>query len=224
MNDENKNLENFMDIKLSSEQLDVLKELGNIGSGHAITALSNLLNSKVRVELTSVKIIPFWKIPELFDNPNADVFGIFSKIADKENLSIIQIFTKESVINLINRLTEFDKIFIENIESINDLDQLSYSIINEIGNILAAHYSNALADLMSIKIVPDIPKLALDNLTALLNEIIAKYSQLSDYTIIIKTKLSTKKMKLDGIICLIISMNALYDLFNILKIKYDLNF
>ena len=47
---ENKIEEN--DGELTPMQLDSLKELGNIGSGHAITALSQLLNRKIDVSLT----------------------------------------------------------------------------------------------------------------------------------------------------------------------------
>ena len=210
-------------IQFTPEQLDILKEMGNIGSGHAITALSELLNNKIDVSLTSAEIIPFWKVKELFDYPHVEVFGIYSEIHLNSDLSIIQIFTKESIINLINLLNEDSKLSIENIRSIDDLDDLSLSIITEIGNILSGHYANALADLLSIKIVPSVPTVALDTLSAMLNGLIAKYSQLSDYLVIIKTKLAMKDIKMNCVICFIPSLNILNNLFKILNIKYDMN-
>jgi chemotaxis protein CheC len=59
MNENDKLIE---EIHLTPKQLDLLKEMGNIGSGHAITALSNLLNNEIEVSLTSAEIIPFWKV------------------------------------------------------------------------------------------------------------------------------------------------------------------
>ncbi|HDZ18420.1 MAG TPA: hypothetical protein ENH75_09025 [archaeon] len=210
-------------IKLTPEQLDMLKELGNIGSGHAITALSELINDRVDVSLTAVKIIPFWKIPDLFENPNTEAFGIYSEIIGKPDLSIIQIFTKVSVINLINILNDEDHIEIEDVRSIQELDDFTCSIISEIGNILAGNYASALANLLSIKLVPEVPKLALDNLNAMLDTIIAKYSLNSDYTIIVKTKIQVKEIELNGTLCLVPSMKILKELFKILNIKYDVN-
>ena len=67
-------------IKLTDPQIDMLKELGNIGSGHAITALSEILNRNVEVSLTSVHINSFWEVPEVFGNPNTEVVGIYSEI------------------------------------------------------------------------------------------------------------------------------------------------
>ncbi|MFW9876607.1 MAG: chemotaxis protein CheC, partial [Candidatus Thorarchaeota archaeon] len=94
----NKNIRNNMQLggfKLTPEQLDTLKELGNIGSGHAITALSKLLSNRIDFSLTSAEIIPFYKVPELFNAFNVEVFGIYSKIPFTSDLSIIQIFSKE---------------------------------------------------------------------------------------------------------------------------------
>jgi chemotaxis protein CheC len=220
MNNDFKMSEKF---HLTPEQLDMLKEMGNIGSGHAITALSKLFNYEIDVSLTSADIIPFWKVVELFENPKVEVFGIYSEIHLTSDLSIIQIFTKESIINLINVLNENFKLSVENIKTSEDLDEFSLSIITEIGNILSGHYANALADLLSIKLVPNVPTVALDTLTALLNGIIAKYSQISDYLVLIKTKLAMKDLKINCVMCFIPSLNIIMNLFKILNIKYDMN-
>ncbi len=212
-----------IDIKLTQEQLDILKELGNIGSGHAITALSKLLNIKIDVSLTSIDIVPFWKVPELFNKSAIDMVGIYSKIPFKSDLAIIQLFTKVSIVSLINILSDNDKIMVDDIKTIDDLDDFSVSIISEIGNILSGHYTNALADMLSIKLVPNVPKIALDSLNAILETLIAKFSQLSDYMILINTKLIVLDVNIEGIICLIPSINILKNLFNILNLKYDLN-
>jgi chemotaxis protein CheC len=210
-------------FQLTPEQIDVLKEIGNIGSGHAITALSQLLNSEIDVSLTLAEIIPFWKVVEFFDNPDIAVFGIYSEIHLNSDLSIIQIFTKESIINLLNLLNLDFNLSIENIKTRDDLDEFSLSTITEIGNILSGHYANALADLMSIKIVPNVPIVALDTLNAIFNELIAKHSQISDYLVLIKTKLAVKDINVNCTICFIPSVNILNNLFKILNIKYEMN-
>ena len=210
-------------FQLTPEQLDLLREIGNIGSGHAITALSELLNFEIDVSLTSAEIIPFWRIVDLFENPHIEIFGIYSEIHLKSDLSIIQLFTKESLINLINFLNEDFNLSADKIRIIEDLDDLSLSTITEIGNILSGHYANAIADFLSIKLMPNVPTVALDTLNAMLNGIIAKYSQISDYMVLINTKLAMKEINLNCVMCFIPSLNILQHLFNILNIKYDIN-
>ena len=47
-----------MDLtKLDERQLDGIKEIANIGSGHAATALSQLTKKKVMVNVPQVKIL-----------------------------------------------------------------------------------------------------------------------------------------------------------------------
>ena len=42
---------------LSPVQLDVLKEIGNIGSGNAATALSQLLNRSIDMQVPQVRLM-----------------------------------------------------------------------------------------------------------------------------------------------------------------------
>ena len=42
--------------KVSETYLDVLKEIGNIGAGNAMTALSQMLNCKVDMKVRQVKL------------------------------------------------------------------------------------------------------------------------------------------------------------------------
>ncbi len=221
MND--KTMGNLVKVELTAEELDMLKEIGNIGSGHAITALSELLNKNVEVSLTSANIDTFWKVPDMFDSPDEEVVVIFSKIPVNSDLSIVQIFPKESIFKLINLLNNSDKKSGHIVESTNDLNEFSYSIISEIGNILSGHYASALADLLSIRLVPNVPIIAIDSLNAILNSIIAKYSQIIDYIILINTKLMVSDLNINGTICLIPNITILKGLFKILNIKYELN-
>ena len=58
-------------------RIDALKELGNIGSAHAITGLSELLSKRVDVAITSVDIIPLHIIYNLFNGPESMVSVVY---------------------------------------------------------------------------------------------------------------------------------------------------
>ena len=44
---------------ISETYMDVLKELGNIGAGNAMTALSQMLNCKVDMRVPQIKLMAF---------------------------------------------------------------------------------------------------------------------------------------------------------------------
>ncbi len=213
------NENNFLDeIKLTPYQLDSLKELGNIGSGNAITALSQLLNTRVEVSLTSLELIPFWKLPDEFGGRETNVFGILSDIEGTQNLSILQIFTKESIINVINYLSG-EKIDINEIIKLSDLDEVILSTISEVGNILAGHYANALADLMEIALIPSVPNLSFDSLGAIMDSVIARSAKIVDLMIMINTKMNIQDLHINGILVFLPAVETLNSLFKALNIE-----
>jgi chemotaxis protein CheC len=218
MNDYDKD-QNEESIKLTPAQIDSLMELGNIGSGHAITALSQLMDKRIEVSLTSVDIVPFWKLPERFGGEENEVFGILSSVKGEQNLSILQLFPKESTINMINSLSEGKNIESSEVKILSDLDDSSLSTITEVGNILSGHYANALADLMEIKLVPDVPDVAFDVLRAIMNGVIAKTSETLDLTIIINTKLEIEDLNLEAIFCFLPAVDTLNKLFKAINLE-----
>ena len=200
-------------IDLNFEQLDSLMELGNIGSGNAVTALSQLLNRKIEMSLTKVSIIPFWKIMDLLEDPQTVVFGIHSDIRGHANLSIFQFFTKKSVMNMIAKLSDYNSKKEENINKIQDIDEFSLSIISEIGNILTGHYTSALANLMTTQLIPKVPVIALDTLETITNSLIANYSERIDHFVIIKTNIKIEELELIGTFCFIPDVDTLEKIF-----------
>jgi len=78
-------------FQLTQYQIDTLMELGNIGSGNAITALSQLLDKRIEVSLTSGEIIPFWKLSDKLGGSNTEVFGINSIVKGETYLNILQV-------------------------------------------------------------------------------------------------------------------------------------
>ena len=54
---------------INNFELDILKELGSIGTGNAATALSGVLSKKVKMSLPEVKIMDFNKAIYEFGGP-----------------------------------------------------------------------------------------------------------------------------------------------------------
>ena len=66
--------------KLSDFQIDVLKELGNIGAGNAATALSKLLKKKISMYVPNVRIMEFKDVSNMLENAEKPVIGILIQI------------------------------------------------------------------------------------------------------------------------------------------------
>ncbi|MBN1801037.1 MAG: chemotaxis protein CheC [Candidatus Lokiarchaeota archaeon] len=207
------------EFKLTPMQLDSLMELGNIGSGHAITALSQLLNRGIHMSLTSVDLIPFWKLPEKFGGRETEVFGILSFVKEDQELSILQIYEKDSIINVVNSISPEHTLISKEVSSLSDINDFILSTINEVGNILAGHYANALADLMNIKLIPGVPDVAFDALGSIMQYIVARTAESSDLVLMVNTKMDIEELDINGMIVFLPAINTLKRLFKAINVE-----
>ena len=65
------NIEEF-----SSMHLDVLREIGNIGSGNAATALASLLNTVVDIEVPVISLVSYDKVADYLGGRHAKALGL----------------------------------------------------------------------------------------------------------------------------------------------------
>jgi chemotaxis protein CheC len=209
------------DINLSGDQRDMLKEIGNIGSGNAVTALSRLIKKKIDVNLTDVGLISYDQLAHQFGGPKEKVCGIFCHIEKPSHSTILQVFDLKPLMSLTADLTKGkSKINPGKINSINDLDDYASSTVIEIGNILAGHYASALADLTGMKMMIDIPELAMSE-AGLLGEFLSKeLKSIAKFVIIIKTSINIVDLKMNGVFFFIPDIETLDKLFKKLGIDH----
>lgn len=151
--------------KLTETQLDAIKEVGNIGTGNAATALSMMLDKKVDISVPQVKIVPISKIPFLFDNPEEIVCSIKMKLMEDMTGEIVLIFEPKTVKIIAQVLTGME------INDVTELDEFASSMLKEIGNIMCGSYVTALAGFTNLFINPEPPELVVDMISAIVSEI-----------------------------------------------------
>ncbi|MBD3255906.1 MAG: hypothetical protein GF383_12490 [Candidatus Lokiarchaeota archaeon] len=209
-------------INLTPQQEDLLREIGNIGTGNAITALSRLIKKKIEVSLTNVGIISFDNLPNQFGGPQEKVCGIFSQIKENSNSTIFQAFEMKPLMRLISTLTGGkSKIDPDKVDSKKDLDNFAVSTITEMGNILAGHYASALADLIGTKMMVDVPEFALTEVGSLGKFFGQELETISEYIVLIKTSIKITDLELNGVFFFIPDLDTLYEIFDRLGIAYN---
>ena len=94
-----------MDVdNLNDMMIDILGEIGNIGSGNAVTALSNMLSKRVDMNVPQVKILEFNEVTTLLGGEENLVVGIYLDLDEEIKGNIMFMLDIESAINLSNML------------------------------------------------------------------------------------------------------------------------
>lgn len=172
--------------KVTSVHLDILKEIGNIGAGHAATALSTLLDKKIDMNVPNVKIVSFDEMMNLAGGAETVVASIFLRIEGEAPGSMFFVLPLKQAETFIQQMlgdTNFS--FRE-----NPVNEMALSALQELGNILSGSYLSSLSDFTQLSLYPSVPALSIDMVGATLGYGLIEISQESDFAIVIDTALN----------------------------------
>lgn len=173
-------------------QLDVLREVGNIGAGHAATALAKLLDKPVDMMVPKVRIVPFEEIAESVGGVEQVVVAIFLRIDGETPGNMFFILTQESAKRLLRKIVGIE------VETDEFYSEMELSALNEIGNILAGSYLSSLADFTNLNMQPTVPSLAIDMAGAILTYGLLQYGEMGDHALLIDTAFLEGKDEVEG--------------------------
>ncbi len=130
--------------KLNDLQLDVMREIGNIGSGNACTALSVLLGTAIDMSVPRVQLLGFESTAELLGGADNIVIGLRVDITGDLEGMMLHVVEKRFAERIINTF------YAKEIDNITNLDEMDSSVLNEMANITSGAYANSIASLTSL--------------------------------------------------------------------------
>jgi chemotaxis protein CheC len=142
-------------LELSEMQIEAMKEVGNIGAGHAATALSDMLNEPVQIGTPTVEILPFSGLADRVAKPGRSVSAIHMGVntGGEAPCQIVVLFEEEQALSFVKIFTGMesdDPMFASIVES----------TIKEVGNIIGGAYLTALTSLTGITLIATVPTLS----------------------------------------------------------------
>ncbi|NLO38303.1 MAG: chemotaxis protein CheC [Ruminiclostridium sp.] len=172
-----------MDISLlNAFHLDILKEIGNIGAGNAATALAKLLDKKVDMKVPQIRIMGFSDVNEVLGGAETPVVGILLEVLGDITGYILFVLEQDAACFLVNILMG------NPINQEMEYNEITLSALKEVGNILTGSYLSALSTLTGLRIMPDVPALAIDMAGAILSVPAIELGKTTDTVLYIETE------------------------------------
>lgn len=200
-------------LKLSAEQLDALREIGNVGAGNSATALSQIINRRIDMTVPQVAIMPLDDVPNVVGGPEAMVVGVFLRVYGLAPGSVLFLLPHDSAFYLIDMLLGKER------GSTKTLDFMDESALMEIGNILSGAYLNALSHFTRLTLLPSIPALAMDMAGAILNVVLVQLGQMGDHALVIETEFLSEDDGIKGHFFLIPDPGSLNTILSAVGVK-----
>jgi chemotaxis protein CheC len=147
-------------VSLSDLQKDALKEVGNIGAGHAATALSQLLNTKINLREPRIDVVKFRDLATRLGDPAHVVAALHMYVRGEAPGQIVMLFDREQALDFVSAFLR------RIIGDIRIFDSVADSTLKEIGNIIAGAYITAIANLTGQNVLPSVPALSYGTIQA----------------------------------------------------------
>ncbi len=180
---------------LTGIELDVLKEMGNIGAGNAASALAQMVNDKIDMTIPEVRFLEFSEVIDLVGGPEAHMVCLYLTASGPAPANILLMFSYEKAFTLVNLLMNRPTTNNTTPESFTDME---YSVMLEVGNIIASTYLNSLAAFTGLSFISSIPMIGIDMAGAIMDSVLAQFGELEDRVLLLKTQLSKNEEELVG--------------------------
>ncbi len=167
--------------------MDALREIGNIGSGNAASALADMLATPVNISVPAVRIMEFTEVIEALGGPEEMIVGILLNLEGDIEGMIMFLLHQNFANELLKNLLGVD-------DALGEMGEMGYSALQEIGNIMAASYVNAIAAMTGLNINISVPSLSVDMLGAILSVPAIYYANISDKMIFIEDEFSNETL------------------------------
>ena len=165
---------------LKALQLDALREVANIGAGHAATALSQMTGHRIMISVPLIQIARLEDIPNQVSDGEEPVAAVLMKmLGDLTGLTLL-VFPRQTALKVAALMMKRP--------AGNELGMLEQSAIKEAGNILSAAYLNALSEFMGMILLPSPPSLAIDMSDAVLNSTYLEIASGADYVFCVESE------------------------------------
>ncbi len=167
---------------MNEMEFDVLREIGNIGSGHEATALAKMLNQKVDIKVPKAVVCDFNALCQMVGGEEKLVIGILLTLDGDVDGMMMFIMDLPSAYSLLRKMMFVD------LKDEDELNEMHESALHEIGNIITGAYLSSLSDLTKLKINASIPYMSRDMAGAVLSVPAIEFGKLGDKAVMIETE------------------------------------
>ncbi len=159
---------------MNLQELDVMKEIGSIGTSHAATSLSKMLQKEIRITIPQVSILGYEEAVDRIGDMEQIVAATLVKMSGDVGGLMLFLF------NLDFANTVLEKMIGESYSGFETMDELANSALTEIGNIIICSYINAFSQLVNVDIELSVPSATINMLGGILTVPIAEYGYETD--------------------------------------------
>lgn len=195
--------------------LDVMKEIGSIGTGSAATALSGMVGESVRMTVPEIEIKGFNEAITVLGGPEDVVAAVLVRMSGDITGTMLFLLRMDFVNAILSRILG------KRVDDYSQLYEMEISVLTEVGNIMISSYINALSKLADMDMHLSVPAIAVNMLGGIMSVPMAEMGYETDELLLIDGKLVLNEEKFDSTILMLPNIESLNKLMNKLVGGYE---
>ncbi len=183
--------------ELTELQKDALREIANVGACHAATALSQLVQKKILIDVPQMSVVPFPDLTNIFDGPETMTVGMYTPVFGDISGGILFILPEKDALQIIDLLRG---------RSVGDtkiLKERDRELLQQTANILVSSYLSALTKFIGLTALASRSEISHDMLGAIVDTIIIETDLHAEEAVLVETELLETANRVKGIMFLV---------------------
>ena len=198
---------------LTPLQQDVLKEVTNVGAGHAATALAQLAGARIAIDVPQVYVSPLIDIVNRASVPGDNVVVVSMRVLGDLVGQILFVMHPKGAGELID-------ILLRRPAGTSSLTgTMERSGLQETGNILASSFLNALARWMGKILLPSVPTVAIDKADAVVKQVQATQGEVLAVETAFLLGSDGESRKISGVFVFLLEGSSLDAILSALRVR-----
>lgn len=180
--------------QLTPLQLDTLREVGGIGAGHAATALSQLVDRPISLEVPRIEVVSLSDVPRMFGGAEELVGAVYARMLGDIDGGILFMADRGATLALVDLMHGREP------GATTSIGHEEESLLRHIASILISAYLAAIARMADLDVLPADPVLAFDMAGALLEAVICQVGVTSDMAVLVRTSFLDEESSVDAVL------------------------
>lgn len=196
-----------MEIKkyddMNSMQIDAIREIGSIGTGNAVSALSSIMNTPIKMDVPKIKIEEFDDAVYAVGSPEDIVMAVLVTMSGDMDGMMMFLVEKQGINEILGHIIS------ENVDDLFQISEMGLSALTEVGNIMISSYVNAIAQMASMNIELSVPAAAVNMLGGILTVPMAELGYETDKLMMIDGSMTIEDKKFNNTILMLPRIKSL---------------
>lgn len=177
---------------LTRRQQEMLDRILKLSTDSSAVALSEMTDRSIFLQSPKVDIVSLESIINIIGGAETSAISICLIFSGEVNGSILLIFPGESASALVGLVMQ------EDMSGREELDEMSISVLGEVGNLVSAYFLSTLSDHVGLDLRPSSPMVVQDMIGATISSAILMLERAPEEILYVETQIIVEESKTDG--------------------------